>query len=69
MSSTERMVGQAPLRLCVALIGVFAGDVEQQIQVHFKTFFKTLLADALAISGAVVRTGLIGVATLFVAKS
>ena len=31
------MVGQAPLRLCVALIGVFAGDAEQQIEVHTKT--------------------------------
>ena len=51
------MVGQAPLRLCVALIGAFAGDAEQQIKVHFKTFFKTLLVDVLTISGAVVRTG------------
>ena len=37
MSSTERMVGQAPVRLRVALIGVFAGDAEQQIEVHTKT--------------------------------
>jgi hypothetical protein len=63
------MVGQAPLRLCVALIGVFEGGAEQQIEVHTKTSFKTLLVDVLTISGAVVRTGPFGVATVFVARS